>query len=101
MNEYTTYVGMDAHARSITCKGLDVTTGERFDKTFVDCPSAEVLYGWLKDLPQPRPSASIYCAKCGRARSARRRPLYAKHPAWMLPGREHESRCVAYLVTQD
>ena len=57
MNEYTTYVGMDAHARSITCKGLDVTTGERFDKTFVDCPSAEVIHSWMSGLPQP-----VYCA---------------------------------------
>ena len=57
MSKYTTYVGMDVHARSIDASAIDVTTGETWRKTFGGCPSAAEVAGWLKTLPQP-----LYCA---------------------------------------
>lgn len=57
MGKYTTYVGMDVHARSVTAKGLDVETGETFSKRFGAGYAAGEIAGWLAKLPQP-----VYCA---------------------------------------
>ena len=57
MDKYTTYVGMDVHARSITARAMVKETGETFSRRFSDCPSAEEVATWLSSLPQP-----IYCA---------------------------------------
>lgn len=57
MSKYTTYVGMDVHARSVTCQALNAKTGEPKSKTFGDCPSAEVIASWLATLEGP-----VYCA---------------------------------------
>ena len=54
---YTTYVGMDVHARSVTCQTLNVKTGESRTKAFGDCPSADVIANWLSTLEGP-----VYCA---------------------------------------
>ena len=57
MRNYTTYVGMDVHARSIQASGVDVETGEVFGRSFGNCPTAADVAGWLATLPQP-----VYCA---------------------------------------
>ena len=57
MDKYTTYVGMDVHARSITARAMARETGETFSRRFADCPSAEEVSSWLSGLPQP-----VYCA---------------------------------------
>lgn len=57
MDKYTTYVGMDVHARSITARVMVKETGETFSKRLADCPSAEEVAEWLSGLPQP-----VYCA---------------------------------------
>lgn len=57
MQKYTTYVGMDVHARSIKASAVDVETGEVFSRSFADCPTASDVAGWLSTLPQP-----LYCA---------------------------------------
>lgn len=57
MKQYTTYVGLDVHARSIKASAIDVKTGEVFSHSFVNCPSAGDVAAWLYTLPQP-----IYCA---------------------------------------
>ena len=57
MGNYTTYVGMDVHARSIQASAIDVATGEVFSRSFGGCPQAADVAGWLSKLPQP-----IYCA---------------------------------------
>ena len=57
MRKYTTYVGMDVHARSIAASAIDVTTGEVFNRSFGGCPAAADVAGWLAELPQP-----AYCA---------------------------------------
>ncbi len=57
MDKYTTYVGMDVHARSITARAMAKETGETFSSRFTDCPSAEEVAEWLSSLPQP-----VYCA---------------------------------------
>ncbi|MBR5259224.1 MAG: IS110 family transposase [Eggerthellaceae bacterium] len=57
MGKYTTYVGMDVHARSVTCQALNTDSGETKAKTFNDCPSAEVIARWLSTLEGP-----VYCA---------------------------------------
>ena len=57
MLKYTTYVGMDVHARSIQASAIDVTTGEVFTCSFGNCPQAADVAEWLKTLPQP-----VYCA---------------------------------------
>ncbi len=57
MSKYTTYVGMDVHARSIACQSLNVSTGETRAKSFTDCPSAEAVASWLATLEGP-----VYCA---------------------------------------
>lgn len=54
---YTTYVGMDVHARSVTCQALNTKTGESKTKTLGDCPSADVIASWLSTLEEP-----VYCA---------------------------------------
>lgn len=57
MRNYTTYVGMDVHARSIQASAIDVTSGEVFSRSFAGCPTAADVAGWLATLPQP-----VYCA---------------------------------------
>ena len=57
MRNYTTYVGMDVHARSIMCKGMCKRTGELYTKLFVGCPTAVEVHEWLATLPQPTYSA--------------------------------------------
>ena len=57
MHKYTTYVGMDVHARSIEASAIDVETGEVFNRSFHDCPQAGDVAEWLAALPQP-----LYCA---------------------------------------
>lgn len=57
MRKYTTYVGMDVHARSIEASAIDVETGEVFGRSFAGCPTAADVAEWLGTLPQP-----LYCA---------------------------------------
>ncbi len=57
MSKYTTYVGLDVHARSVTCQALNAETGETKTKAFGDCPSAEAIASWLSTLDGP-----VYCA---------------------------------------
>ena len=57
MGNYTTYVGMDVHARSIQASAIDVETGEVFSRSFGSCPQAGDVAQWLSTLPQP-----LYCA---------------------------------------
>ena len=57
MRNYTTYVGMDVHARSIEASAIDIATGEVFNRSFGGCPRAGDVAGWLAGLPQP-----VYCA---------------------------------------
>ena len=57
MRKYTTYVGMDVHARSIQASAIDVATGEVFSRSFGSCPQAADVAEWLATLPQP-----VYCA---------------------------------------
>ena len=57
MRKYTTYVGMDDHARSIEASAIDIGTGEEFNRSFHDCPTAADVAEWLATLPQP-----LYCA---------------------------------------
>ena len=58
MRNYTTYVGMDVHARSIQASAVDVTTGEVYSRSFAGCPTAADVAEWLATLPQP-----VYCAE--------------------------------------
>ena len=57
MGKYTTYVGMDVHARSIAASAVDVETGEEFSRSFAGCPTPADVAEWLGGLPQP-----VYCA---------------------------------------
>ena len=51
MRKYTTYVGMDVHARSITLRSMVKETGETKSAHLGDCPSAEEVASWLSGLP--------------------------------------------------
>lgn len=53
MNDYTTQVGMDVHARSISCKALCPSTGECWSKTVSGEGMEAELLSWLSGLPQP------------------------------------------------
>ena len=53
MSEYTTQVGMDVHARSVSCKALRPDTGECWSKTFSGEGHEHELLEWLKGLPGP------------------------------------------------
>ena len=53
MSEYTTQVGMDVHARSVSCKALRPDTGECWSKTFSGEGHEHELLEWLKKLPGP------------------------------------------------
>ena len=57
MKNYTTYVGMDVHARSIQASAVVPETGEVFNRSFAGCPQAADVAEWLAALPQP-----AYCA---------------------------------------
>ena len=57
MDKFSTLVGMDVHARSITCTALVVETGEYRTKKLVKSPKAGDVAAWLSTLPQP-----AYCA---------------------------------------
>lgn len=56
-NSYSTFVGMDVHARSISASGICPKTGEHFSHRFTDCPAPSQVAEWLFSLPQP-----LYCA---------------------------------------
>lgn len=53
MSEYTTLVGMDVHARSVSCKALRPDTGECWSRAFSGEGFEQELLGWLKGLPAP------------------------------------------------
>lgn len=53
MNKYSAYVGMDVHARTITCIAYVAETGEAALKTFCSCPSATETAMWLEMFPKP------------------------------------------------
>ena len=57
MSQYSTYVGMDVHARSITCQSYDVETGETKTKVLNNAPTPAEVASWLSSLSQP-----VYCA---------------------------------------
>ena len=46
-SEYCSVFGMDVHARSVTVKGYDFSTGKPKTKRFGDCPSAESIMEWM------------------------------------------------------
>lgn len=49
MEKYTTYVGLDVHARSIAIRALNVETGEKAGTVLSDCPSAADVMEWLRE----------------------------------------------------
>lgn len=53
MKKYSTYVGMDVHARTIACRLYVVETGEVASKTFANCPTAQDIAQWLEGFPKP------------------------------------------------
>lgn len=53
MSKFNTLVGMDVHARSITCTALVLETGEYRRKRFSNGPTAGDVAAWLDELPQP------------------------------------------------
>ena len=55
--KFSTLVGMDVHARSITCSALVVETGEIISRKLSGSPRAGDVSAWLSTLPQP-----VYCA---------------------------------------
>ena len=57
MGKYTTFVGMDVHARSVKASAIDVTTGEVFSGSFSGPEMARDIARWVAGLPQP-----AYCA---------------------------------------
>lgn len=57
MSKYSTLVGMDVHARTITCVALITGTGEYKQRKFNNCPTPSEIALWLSALPQP-----VYCA---------------------------------------
>lgn len=57
MNDYTTYVGMDVHARSITAKAWNSKTDKRKLKHFGGEDYFAKFIDWLFSLAQP-----VYCA---------------------------------------
>ena len=57
MGKYTTYVGMDVHARSVTASAVDTSTGEVFSRTFSGAAMGQEIAAWARGLPQP-----AYCA---------------------------------------
>lgn len=57
MSKFNTLVGMDVHARSITCTAVVVETGEHRSRKLSRSPKAGDVAAWLSQLPQP-----VYCA---------------------------------------
>ena len=53
MDNYTTYVGMDVHARSITAKSLILETGETSTKVFKAGYCAADIAQWASKFPMP------------------------------------------------
>ena len=56
-SNFSTLVGMDVHARSITCSAMIVETGEILQKKLAKSPKAGDVAAWFSTLPQP-----VYCA---------------------------------------
>lgn len=56
-SKFSTLVGMDVHARSITCAAMVTETGEILAKKLSKSPKAGDVAAWLSTLPQP-----VYCA---------------------------------------
>ena len=45
-SKYASYIAIDQHARSVTMRGLDLTTGEYKTRQFGDCPQAIQIIDW-------------------------------------------------------
>jgi transposase len=45
-SKYASYIAIDQHARSVTMRGLDLTTGESKVTQLTDCPRAEQIVDW-------------------------------------------------------
>ncbi len=57
MAKFSTYVGMDVHARSAICRGVTPETGEAWSRRFDGAGYGGDVAAWLLGLPQP-----VYCA---------------------------------------
>ena len=53
MKKYSTYVGMDVHARTVSCQLYVTKAGEVALKTFVNCPDVFEISEWLEGFPKP------------------------------------------------
>ncbi|WP_154054291.1 IS110 family transposase [Olsenella uli] len=53
MSDYATQVGMDVHARSVSCRAMGLATGETWSKTVSGEGMEAELAPWLAKLPQP------------------------------------------------
>ncbi|MBQ3267510.1 MAG: IS110 family transposase [Atopobiaceae bacterium] len=57
MAKFSTFVGMDVHARSVTCRGVTPETGEAWSRRFDGAACGGDVAAWLLGLPGP-----VYCA---------------------------------------
>ena len=57
MAKFSTFVGMDVHARSVTCRGVTPETGEAWSRRFDGAACGGDVAAWLIGLPGP-----VYCA---------------------------------------
>jgi len=78
MRKYTTYVGMDVHARSIDASAIDVTTGETRARTFDNCPTAANVAEWLGTLPGPVYSGIARAFRAAGARDCGSTPFFGR-----------------------
>ncbi|WP_172135601.1 IS110 family transposase [Adlercreutzia sp. ZJ473] len=57
MQQHATYVGIDVHAKSLACKGVNINDGQEYSKVFKGPDKDCALIRWASQLPGP-----VYCA---------------------------------------
>lgn len=64
-SDYATYVAMDQHARSVTVRALDLTTGEARGTRLANAPTAEAIVSWAKAWATPPMLFAYESGPCG------------------------------------
>lgn len=64
-SDYATYVAMGQHARSVTIRALDLTTGEARGARLANAPTAETVVSWAKAWATPPMLFAYESGPCG------------------------------------
>ena len=63
--KHASTIAIDQHARSVTMRGLDLTTGEERRKRLTNCPTAQAIVSWATSWATPPIRFAYESGPCG------------------------------------